>query len=72
MNRYRSRPRAEEVAAEMVRASMDVRGFTCSKCGCHNFRVETTRPHNGEITRYRRCRNCNAVLTTVEVPRSGY
>jgi len=41
-------------------------GLVCRKCGCHNFRVDYTRPKPDAIMRRRICRNCGAALITWE------
>jgi len=43
-------------------------GLMCKKCGCHNFRVNYTRPKAGAIMRRRICRNCGTALITWERP----
>ena len=41
-------------------------GLTCSKCGCHDFKVLQTREVSGRVTRRRQCRNCGHRITTTE------
>jgi len=48
----------------------DGKGLGCPKCGCKQWRVRDTVPVAEEIRRYRVCRNCGHILTTLEVPAS--
>ncbi|MCL2701949.1 MAG: hypothetical protein FWE88_09715 [Phycisphaerae bacterium] len=41
-------------------------GVVCSRCGCADLRVETTRDAPGKIIRYRLCRHCGKRITTYE------
>jgi hypothetical protein len=58
-----------EMAAETA-AAEGVRGIRCRKCNCADWRVETTRRHDGMIVRYRICRHCGGRVTTTETPAS--
>ena len=52
---------------EMTLAEMaGKRGIECPDCGCRMWWVETTRPADGVITRYRVCRHCGRRKTTIE------
>jgi hypothetical protein len=42
-------------------------GIYCVKCGCKDLRVVTTMNYDGEIRRYRQCRNCGKRVRTREV-----
>jgi hypothetical protein len=48
----------------------DAKGLKCSHCGCVQFRdgrsVRNTIPMNESVKRYRECRACGRIFTTVE------
>lgn len=41
-------------------------GLRCPRCGCPDLRVTHTRPAAGRVRRYRRCRHCGRVVSTLE------
>ena len=47
-------------------AAQGGKGLECRKCGCKDFRVETTRRGENMIVRYRVCRYCGAKRQTLE------
>ena len=55
-----------EMAAETARVEGGTRGIACPKCGCRHFEVIKTKPHDGEISRRKQCRNCKQRVTTME------
>lgn len=56
-----------QMAAETAKVE-GTRGLRCRRCNCADWRIETTRRHDGMIVRYRICRYCGARLTTAETP----
>ena len=42
-------------------------GLECRTCGCRDFYVRNTIQRPGWIKRYRECRYCGRILTTMEV-----
>ena len=42
------------------------KGIACRACGCRDLRVQTTRRQDGQIRRYRVCRNCGEHRSTIE------
>jgi len=69
MSKSRAPKSLAQMAAETAEAE-GVRGIRCQQCNCADWRVETTRRHDGIIVRYRVCRHCQARVTTVESPAS--
>lgn len=51
---------------ELRAAAAGQRGLECRKCGCRDFRVQTTRKGDDVIVRYRVCRHCGAIRQTIE------
>jgi DNA-directed RNA polymerase subunit RPC12/RpoP len=54
------------IAMSEVSSDKDERGLVCRKCGCRDFRVDTTRDVADGIARYRVCRNCGRRIRTIE------
>ena len=58
--------RKKYTAADLA-GNKDGRGVVCAKCGCRHFEVRNTEPILGDkIRRYRVCRHCGKVITTIE------
>ena len=44
-------------------------GIVCPKCHCADLRTtHTRRLPGGRVRRYKRCRHCDRVVTTIEAP----
>ena len=57
----------QQMAAETAKIEGGSRGIACPVCGCRDWRVRKTKPHDGEISRRRVCRHCGHRITTSEV-----
>jgi hypothetical protein len=42
-------------------------GIPCTRCGCRDLRVVTTRRKESVIERYRQCRHCGWSIRTREI-----
>lgn len=57
--------RATDAAPEDAR---DLKGIWCPRCRCtRKFRVDTTRPMQRSIHRYRACTHCGQHVVTAEI-----
>ena len=61
-------PKVPPTMRELASAASTVliRGLECRRCGCRDFRVDTTRKSANVIVRYRVCRHCGLHRTTLE------
>ena len=66
--RRASKPRAVDVYAATIKATMETSGIVCPKCGCCDTRVLHTYPGDNEKGRRRVCRHCGTRITTLEIP----
>ncbi len=61
------KPEKRKTAGQMAAKASGGAGLECSNCGCRDFRVRDTKPGVGYIKRYRICRHCGRIRTTIEV-----